>query len=75
MTEEKEKSLTIYIMGEEDIHIGMTGKDEAPLALVIPKAGLGIGLPIPVAARLHDALCDALAILQESPEEKLSFVA
>ncbi len=69
----EEKSLTIYIMGEEDIHVGMTGKDEAPLALVVPKAGLGIGLPIPVAARLHDALCDALAMLEASQEKEISF--
>lgn len=65
---DQERTLTVYIMGEDDVHVGMTGKVEAPLALVIPKAGLGIGLPIPVAVALHDALCDALAILEDDSE-------
>lgn len=65
----EEKSLTVYVMGEEDINVGFTGRLEAPIALVIPKAHLGIGLPIPIAVALHNALCHALALIEEQEDE------
>lgn len=52
--------ITVYVMDTGDIHVGMTGRDEAPLALIIPKVKLGLGLTVDDAAALHDALCDAL---------------
>lgn len=73
MSEQKEKTLTVYIMGEDDIHIGMTGNDEAPIAIIVPKAGLGIGLPISIAHRIHDALCNALALVEDKSDEEISF--
>lgn len=67
MSEEK-KDLTVYVMGPEDIHVGMTGRDEAPIAIVVPSAGIGIGLPVEVAHDLHDALCMALQAFDEQNE-------
>lgn len=56
-------NLTVYIMSKGDVFVGLTGNEEAPIAIVVPKAGVGLGLPIPLAADLHDALCNALGEL------------
>ena len=62
-------NLTVFIMGLDDLHIGLTGKDEAPIAIVIPKASMGLGLTRAVACLLHDNLCTALATLEDFSDE------
>jgi len=56
-------------MGLEDLHVGLTGKDEAPIALIIPKAQMGLGLTKAVAHLLHDNLCAAIATLEDFSDE------
>ena len=51
-------------MGKEDVQVGLTGRPEAPIALIIPKAFLGIGLPVEIAQLIHDALCNAITLLE-----------
>lgn len=61
---ENKDNISVYVMGEEDVHVGLTGRPEAPIAVIIPKAHLGIGFPIEIATAVHDALCNALALLE-----------
>ena len=67
--EEIPPNLTVFVMGLEDLHVGLTGKDEAPIAIIIPKAGMGLGLTRAVACLLHDNLCTALATLKDFSDE------
>lgn len=62
---ENNSNISVYVMGPEDVHVGLTGRPEAPIALVIPKAHLGIGLPVDIAILVHNALCSAITILEE----------
>jgi hypothetical protein len=62
-------NISVYVMGKEDVHVGLTGRDEAPIALIIPKAHLGIGLPVEIAQAVHDAICNALALLESEVED------
>jgi len=57
-------NISVYVMGKDDIHVGLTGRPEAPIAILIPKAFLGIGLPVEIAQGVHDALCSAIALLE-----------
>lgn len=62
-----EEKLSVWIMDADDIKIASTGREDAPLVLVIPKAGVGLGFSLENAAKLHDNLCMALSMM--SPDE------
>jgi hypothetical protein len=66
---EDKDNISVYVMGKEDVHVGLTGRHEAPIALIIPKARLGIGLPIEIAQAVHDAICNAIALLGSESED------